>query len=366
MKQLAVMIKPASSLCNMRCRYCFYADISSLREVRSFGVMKDEVSDRIIENIFADLEDGDRLTIAFQGGEPTMAGLPYFRHFTEQVGRQQKKVKAEYALQTNALILDEEWCSFLHDHRVLTGVSFDILSEEHDYARPDAAGKGTYKRIRQSLKLLKEHKVEFNVLCTLTRQVARHPAKVWAEIRKLGIDFVQFTPCLDELESPGESPFALTPERFADFYKKLFDLWYEAFSRDEYISIKLFDDLVNLLSRGMLTACGICGSCQPQIVVEADGSVYPCDFYCLDKYRLGSFTEQTIRELYERSKASESKKPERLPQHCAGCRYISICHGGCKRMRREVCLSEGDSYCGYQDFLDYSIERLQRIARAIR
>ena len=304
-----ILLKPVSGLCNMSCDYCFYCDEMKKRDIPSYGMMSEETLEKLIRRAMRQARG--EICFAFQGGEPTMAGLPYFRHFTEQVGRQQKKVKAEYALQTNALILDEEWCSFLHDHRVLTGVSFDILSEEHDYARPDAAGKGTYKRIRQSLKLLKEHKVEFNVLCTLTRQVARHPAKVWAEIRKLGIDFVQFTPCLDELESPGESPFALTPERFADFYKKLFDLWYEAFSRDEYISIKLFDDLVNLLSRGMLTACGICGSCQPQIVVEADGSVYPCDFYCLDKYRLGSFTEQTIRELYERSKASESKKPEK-------------------------------------------------------
>ena len=125
MKQLSVMLKPASSLCNMRCKYCFYADVSSLRDVSSYGLMKE--SDAIIANIFRDLERGDILTLAFQGGEPTLAGLPFFQHFVQQVSRYESLgVRVSYALQTNGLLLDDAWCAFLKKHGFLVGLSIGI------------------------------------------------------------------------------------------------------------------------------------------------------------------------------------------------------------------------------------------------
>lgn len=139
------------------------------------------------------------------------------------------------------------------------------------------------------------------MLCTLTRQTARHPAKVWAQIKKLDLSYIQFTPCLGDLNSPGSSAYALTPERFFHFYSDLFDLWYRDFATGNYRSIKLFDDLLQLLAKGLVTSCGISGYCQPQIVVEADGSAYPCDFYCLDQFRLGSLVSDSLRTIYEKS-----------------------------------------------------------------
>lgn len=366
MKQLSVMIKPASSLCNMRCQYCFYANITNLREVASFGIMEPGITEKVIENIYADLEPGDRLILAFQGGEPTMAGLAYFRHFVRTAEAGKKKVHVEYALQTNGLLLDDEWCEFLAEHRFLVGVSLDILPENHDAVRLDSKGAGTYQRVLKSIRLLERHHVDYNVLCTLTNQVARHPRKVWNQIMKLDLKYVQFTPCLDELDRPGESAYALTPARFSGFYKEIFDLWYQEFREGRYRSIKLFDDVIQLMAHGIETACGICGRCQPQIIVEADGGTYPCDFYCLDEYRLGNLTETTIREIYERSAASPSKRRGPLPALCRECPFIRLCGGGCKRMQREVCCEEGDSFCGYQDFLYYAVGRMQEIARLQR
>jgi len=115
MKRLSLLIKPASSLCNMRCRYCFYYDISATRAIPSYGIMPADITDKIIDNTFKCLDDGDEINFAFQGGEPSIAGLPWFRRFTETVTLQKKNIKVSYAFQTNGLLLDEAWCDFFRE-----------------------------------------------------------------------------------------------------------------------------------------------------------------------------------------------------------------------------------------------------------
>ena len=139
MKQLSIMLKPASSLCNLRCRYCFYADITDLREVRSYGVMPPEKMREMLEKLEAQLAPGDRLTFAFQGGEPTLAGLPWFQEFTEITGRWDPDITVRYALQTNATLLTDDWCRYLAAHGYLVGVSLDLLPQCHDSARAAAS-----------------------------------------------------------------------------------------------------------------------------------------------------------------------------------------------------------------------------------
>lgn len=364
MKQIAIMIKPASAACNLRCKYCFYADIASLREVPTFGRMSRETTERMLENIRRDLAPGDQVSFAFQGGEPTLAGLDYFREFVELVEGWEPGVRVSYALQTNATLLDDDWCAFLAEKRFLVGVSLDILPDCHDAARVDARGGGTYRQVVRAIRLLEKFRVEYNVLCTLTNPVARHPERVWREILKLDLRYIQFTPCLDELESPGKSVYALTPERFAGFYTRLFRLWLAEFRAGRYRSVKLFDDVVNLLAFGLPTACGIDGVCRPQMVVEADGSVYPCDFYCLDRYRTGNLTESSLREIYESPVNREfALRAHTQPKLCAACPFAPFCGGGCKRMQRSVCCAPEDAACGYRTFLEFAMGDLQRIAR---
>lgn len=362
MKQLSVMIKPASALCNLRCKYCFYADIADLREVRSFGIMKPETTEVILANIQKSLRAGDSITIAFQGGEPTIAGLDYFRHFTSIVDTW-TGIDVHYALQTNATLLNDEWCAFLKKYDFLLGVSWDVLPDCHDAARVDAAGEGTSKRVLDAIYLLNEHKVEYNVLCTLTNFVARHPNQVWKQLVKHDIRYVQFTPCLDDLEATGESAYALTPKRFASFYNQIFDLWYADFRAGKYRSVKLFDDIVNLLAFGIPSACGINGHCSPQIVVESNGNVYPCDFYCVDEYLLGNLSEQPLKEIYESPKnRAFASRPHQHPKLCATCEFSRFCGGYCKRMQKQVCCSPEDNFCGYQNFLRTHANEFEQIA----
>lgn len=359
MKQVSLMIKPASSLCNLRCKYCFYSDITALREVESYGIMHKEIAASVIENAFCGLADGDRALIAFQGGEPTLAGLAFFENFITLVKRQPLKISVDYALQTNGINLNEAWCDFLRNNNFLVGLSLDGYAENHNQYRVDPKGKGTYARVMATKQLLDQKRVPYNVLCTLTNPLARHPQKVWRFLLKENIRFVQFTPCLGGLRQT-QTPWALTPQRFHSFYTGLFPLWRDELQKGNYISVKLFDDIVNLFVRRQVTSCGLHGRCQLQHIVEADGSLYPCDFYVLDQYKGGNLAEMSLAQadsLLHNTGFIDSRKA--LPTACETCRYRNICAGGCKRMEN-VYVSES-GFCGYRQLLDDIGEELCRI-----
>ena len=306
----------------------------------------------------------DSVTFAFQGGEPTLAGLDYYKYFTQTAGRWDRRIHVEYAIQTNGLLLDEAWCAFLAEEKFLVGLSLDLLREQHDVNRVDWQGRGTYRRVLETRTLLERRCVAYNVLCTLTKGVARHPRLVWREIEKLDLQYVQFTPWLGTL-GQGREPWVLTPERVAAFYISLFQLWSEAYWAGRYRSVKLFDDILNLLVRGIPTACGIDGQCRAQMVVEADGSVFPCDFYCLDQWRTGNLLEQSLEEICRSPVAAAFQaRPQDLSALCGSCRFFPMCGGGCGRLRSAVC--GGNGKCGYQTFLDKCIKPIEQIAASLR
>lgn len=366
MRQFTVMIKPASSLCNMRCRYCFYSDIASRRKVSSYGIMSSETVTSMLSNIFCDLEAMDRITFAFQGGEPLLAGIEFFNFFVRSVNTLRGDVCVEYTVQTNGTLLDETWCTFFKKYNFLVGLSMDGSKEFHDANRVDKDGEGTYQRVVKTKSLLDEYGVEYNILTVLTNELAEQPEKFWKTIRELGISYVQLIPCLDEFEGKGIHPFVLTPQRFAYFYIKLFELWKRDYNNKEIVSVKLFDDLLNLLVYKICTACGIVGYCSPQLVIEADGSAYPCDFYVLDEYKIGDITNQSLLKLLSSRQASNFLKRPRMQMNmCKSCRYKLICGGGCVRMQREVCGSKHSIFCGYKCFLDAKMNELCEMAEQV-
>lgn len=361
MKHISVLIKPASSLCNLRCSYCFYANVSSLREVRSFGKMKSEVACKMIEHIYADLEDGDQLTMAFQGGEPTLAGLSYFRMITTLIAAQEKAVVVHYALQTNGTVINEKWCAFLKEHQFLVGLSIDGMEQYHDLNRVDTRGRGTFQRVIQTKRLFDSYQIEYNILCVLTNPLAIEAEKVYDFLKEEQIEYIQFIPCLAELNTTEPDNYALTPRHFALFYRKFFLLWFNDLIKGNKMSVKLFDDILNLLVNQQLTACGILGNCQVQYVIEADGSVYPCDFYVLDQYRLGYIQEQTLRQLFSQD-VSQRFICDTLPMEetCKACPFQKICRGGCKRMK-DAMYVDHNGFCGYREFLAGFVPKIEEI-----
>ena len=366
MKHLSVMIKPASGYCNMRCTYCFYADISSQRETKNYGFMPIKTACSIVDNMLADLTAGDEATLAFQGGEPTLAGLPFFADLLPYTttAAKAKGVHIHYALQTNGTMLEENWIPLLKAHAVLVGLSIDGDKQLHDANRKGSQGESTYKRVMQTKRLLDKHQVPYNVLLTLTNQSARHPQKLWQFLLKEGIDYIQFTPCLNELDCEKTSLYALQPERLYQFYAALFPLWVGALQKGKYISVKLFDDLFHYFGRGVPNACGIHGRCAVQFVCEGDGSVFSCDFYMLDEYCLGSLAESKPSELFgkgERFLAGD--RGYIMQEPCASCRYRQACNGGCKRMVDAMYFSGGT--CWYARLLDEILPPLIQIGRQL-
>lgn len=367
MKHISVLIKPASSLCNIRCKYCFYADISSLRDVRSYGKMTDDTTQKMIANLYLDLEDGDALTLAFQGGEPTLAGIGYFEKLAELVEQQTKRVTVHYAIQTNGMVINQRWCRLFNRYNFLVGLSIDGSPIYHDLNRLDIKGRGTYHRVMATKKLFDDYQIDYNILCVLTNQLAKEAKKVFRFLQENHIRYVQFIPCLDELNAENRSSYALTPQRFATFYQQLFKLWFKELEKGNYISIKLFDDLVHLFARKQVNACGLLGNCQVQYVIEADGSVYPCDFYVLDEYRMGYIQEKGLRELFEQDITKkflcERSADTKL---CMDCPFKNYCGGGCKRMKDAVYVDEQKEVCGYQVLLNTLVPKLNAILECLQ
>ena len=362
MRNVHIMIKPVSSLCNMKCKYCFYADVVSHRDISSYGFMKWETTKKVIQNSLADLEANDVLTFSFQGGEPTLAGLTFFENFVRYVNVMKKNISVNYSLQTNASLLDDKWCAFFRENRFLLGVSLDGPAQINDYYRVDANGNGTYRTTISAINLLRKYGVEFNILLTLTKSLSRHPFQIWNFIEEHDFRYVQFTPCLAPLDSTENNAYAITPQHFADFYIKIFGQWEKKFKKGKYYSIKLFDDLINLLAVGEINSCGLTGQCQSQLIVEADGRVFPCDFYSLDQWCIGSLCESTITELLKSEVNFAFLSRERELPLCNSCPHKYICNGACERMQKQICYSKDDNTCGYRKFLDATIDSLLVLA----
>ncbi len=368
MKSSYFLIKPASGLCNMRCRYCFYQDETAVRAEGHSGIMSDEMSELLIWETFAETDPHGEITFAFQGGEPTLAGIDYFRHFTDTVKKaNDKHVTVHYAIQTNGLNVDEEWAAFFRDNHFLTGISLDGDKSLHDRFRPDPDGKGTYSRVRRSVDLLLREKVDLNLLCVVTHSCAGSAVKVYNSLLKTGVRYLQFIPCLDPLdEERGSKPYSLLPEDYGNFLCDLFDAWYIDLMNGRYESIRLFDDYISLAAGYPPGTCSLCGSCGAYTIVEADGSLYPCDFYALDEWRMGKLGEAPLADLQKGETALRFlRSGDDHPPACAGCEWRKMCFGGCKRdwfLNPATGVRE-NYYCpAFKKFFAYAMPRIRQIA----
>lgn len=366
MPALSLLIKPASGNCNMRCRYCFYADELDNREIRSYGKMSVDTMHTIVDKA---MEYGDyECTIAFQGGEPTLAGLDFYRDLVAYVTAHEnpKKLKIHYALQTNGYLINEEWAAFLGENHFLVGVSLDGLKEIHDRYRLDAAGKGTYQRVISAIRLLEKHQVEYNILTVVTAATARNGQKIYNYFKKNHFGYQQYIECLDPIgEEPGQHEYSLTPEKYGEFLKSMFDAWYLDMRSGTYVYNRYFENLMMIMAGQQPESCNMRGVCGKQWVFEADGSVYPCDFYALDQWRLGNIQENSFEEMdQKRDELGFIQWSMRQQEDCQKCRWFGLCRNGCRRNREPVTAENTNRnyFCkSYQTFFEYAYPRLEEI-----
>lgn len=367
MPPISLLIKPSSGNCNLRCDYCFYYDTMEKREKASYGFMSEETLEAVIRRALEFATDS--CTIAYQGGEPTLSGLDFFRKSIELENKYNKNhIKIHHAIQTNGYRLDRQWADFFRDNHFLVGVSLDGGPKLHDLYRRTPGGEGSFYRVMEHVELLKKAKVDFNILSVVNGRTAPHIQKTYSFYKKNGLSYLQFIACLDPLgEEPGGKEYSLTPKAYGKFLTELFALWYQDLQQGKQPYIRQFENYIAMLLGQPPESCDMRGICSNQYVVEADGSVYPCDFYVLDSYRLGNVRDHSLKEIDSAREMSgfvqESLKKE---EGCTQCRYYSLCRGGCRRTRLETA-GNHQYFCeSYQMFFDACLSDMTEIARRIR
>ncbi len=348
----------------MRCTYCFYRDEVSERSVKNYGRMSQDTADMLIERALGET-DGS-VAFAFQGGEPSLMGLDWFRHFVSTVHELDKEGRASFAFQTNGYIIDKEWASFFRENNFLVGLSLDGSRRIHDMYRRGNDGEGSFRKVFSAAEALSEENVQFNILVTVTSNCAENIEELIPFFSRNGFRYLQFIPCLDPLGEEG-GEYSLTPGVFTQFLKKLFVYYYNSWREGNYISIRYFDNLVSMKCGNPPEECGMAGVCSNSYyVVEGDGSVFPCDFYVLDGYEMGNIRRDSLSSMDEkRKKTGFVEKSLSLPDECRSCSVFSLCHGGCRREREDYATGEMrvNRLCSsYKEFLSFADKALTVMA----
>lgn len=340
MPALSIMIKPASSLCNMRCKYCFYHSLSSNREVFSYGLMSEESAENLITKALK-FADGESIYFAFQGGEPTLRGLDFFEFFVNKVTQcNSKNSTIFYALQTNGSMINEEWAKFFNRNNFLIGLSLDGDQPANSF-RLDKELKDTFPQVMYAVKLFRDYKVEFNILTVATARTAKNIERIYHWFTDHDFKYLQFIPCLRPFGDSCESELYMNVDQYGEYLIRLFNLYVKDYVRGKYTSVREMDNLVRLYLGERPEQCGVCGHCSHQFVIEGNGDVFPCDFYCTDEWKLGNINESDFATLAHTDKAIDFiKESFNIKEDCKTCRLFGICRGGgCKRSRadRDYC-----------------------------
>lgn len=341
----SLLIKPASAVCNLDCEYCFYLD----READPYKAlparrMTLDTLERLVDTYL--FYSYPASTFAFQGGEPTLAGLDFYRklvEFEQRYGRDGQQVSN--ALQTNGILLDRDWCQLFRSYHWLVGISLDGPEDVNDRYRFNKEGRGTWKRVVEKVGLLASEGVEFNVLCVLSQANVDRPKEIYRFFRGLGVENLQFIP-LAEFDGLGNPlPFTITPEQYGRFLCEIFDLWWPERRR---VRVRFFDNIAEALAGQKPGNCTMHETCDSYVVVEYNGDVYPCDFFVDSGWKLGNITLDSWAEIARRTRRYSFASKKTLPHaECEVCEYQSICHGGCPKLRhgRHGSFEDLDYFC---------------------
>lgn len=374
MPALHLTIKPVSSNCNLRCKYCFYHDLSYCRETPSRGLMHSDSLSVIMQKAF-DYADGSLITVSFQGGEPLLAGKEFYRTFSNIIATLNTKRSAVHiAVQTNGVLIDEEWCDIFLKNRYLVGVSIDGDSVTN-ILRVDTKGNDTFEKTYSALKLLQSKKIDFNVVTVVTKPVVENISRVYSFFRKNKFKHLHFIPCLkpvgvhnidtpeafyqygDTTEIAENEDFYITAQDYEDFLKKAFSLYMRDSIDGRGTSIRLFDNFLRLAHSQKAEMCGMNGHCTQQFTIEADGEVYPCELYCTDDHSLGNIFESDFATLENSPKAKAFiEESLGIEEKCKTCNYYRLCKNGCKRERISL-----DKCTAYKNFFPYALPHLKRM-----
>jgi uncharacterized protein len=334
-----VMAKPTGARCNLACDYCFF-----LKKDRLYPGSDFRMSDETMQSYVRQAIEGQsvpEVTIAWQGGEPTLMGLDFFRRAVDAEKKYARPgLRIANSFQTNGILIDKDWCRFFHDNDFLVGLSLDGPRELHDAYRHDKGGGSVFDKVERAARLMQEHRVEFNILCTVNAANSRHPLEVYRYFRdELGSRYVQFIPIVERDNETGDQEGTrltgrtVDPGQYGRFLIEIFDEWVR---RDVGLMfVPFFDAVLASYLYGRSTLCVLSPSCGDALALEHTGDLYSCDHFVEPGYRLGNIKETPLAELVasERQRAFGRVKAETLPKVCRDCAFLFTCYGECPKNR---------------------------------
>ena len=377
--RIHVLAKPAGAICNLACSYCFFLNKELLYPGSKF-----RMSDEVLESYILQLIKAHRIpqvAVAWQGGEPTLMGIDFYRRAIELQEKYRKPgMTFENTMQTNGTLLDDEWCRFFKENNFLIGISIDGPQELHDAYRVDKRGQGTFDRVMHGLRLLQKHGVEYNVLTAINRINADHPLEVYRFLRDEARTYwIQFIPVVNRVDKEGHtiyqkgsrvSSHSVQPEHFGSFLSRIFDEWV----RNDVG--KVFVQTFEASARRWLgLPSGMCvfeETCGIGLALEHNGDLYSCDHFVEPGYLLGNIMEKEILELAasERQYRFGQNKRDSLPQVCRQCDVLFACKGECPKNRILITPAgeQGLNYLceGWKAFFHHIDFPMQIIAGLIR
>lgn len=334
-----VMAKPAGALCNQNCEYCFFLKKAKLYPGSSF-----RMSDAVMESYIRQTIEAHRvpsITVAWQGGEPTLMGLDFFKRSIEVQKKYLTPGKVvENTLQTNGILIDEAWCVFLRENRFLVGLSLDGPKRMHDAYRHDRNGRSVFDKVIRAARLMQEHQVEFNILCTVNAFNSRYPLEVYRFFRdELQARYIQFIPIVERENDSGQKEGAritdrsVQPGQYGRFLNRIFDEWVQ---RDVgTMFVQLFDGVLASWVRGYSSLCIFRPQCGDGVALEHNGDLYSCDHFVEPDHLLGNILKTPLQSLVvsDKQKWFGQSKSATLPRYCKECEFLFTCHGECPKNR---------------------------------
>ncbi len=365
-----IMLKPAGSLCNLRCKYCYYLEKSKLYEDNKNHVITDVLLEKFIKE-YIEAQTTPQVLFTWHGGETLMRPISFYRRALELQRYYARGRQIDNSIQTNGILLNDEWCRFFKENNFLVGVSIDGPQEFHDEYRRTATGKPSFRQVMKGIDLLNKYGVEWNALAVVNDFNADYPLDFYHFFKDIGCRYIQFTPIVERIvkrtdgltlapgmEEGGElTGFSVTAEQWGSFLCTIFDEWVHHDVGEYYI--QLFDAT---LANWVGVAPGICTmakECGHAGVMEYNGDVYSCDHFVYPEYKLGNLAYKTIYEMMnsDRQKEFSKMKYRLLPQQCKECKYQFACHGECPKNRfiRDKYGNTGLNYLckGYYQFFEH-------------
>ncbi len=346
-KPLYVMLKPAGAHCNLACKYCYYLEKNKLYPTAQRHLMSDEMLEQFTRE-YIEAQTMNQVLFTWHGGEPLLRSIDFYR---KALSLQQKYAggrRIDNVIQTNGTLLTDEWCEFFAQNHWLVGISIDGPQPDHDHYRLTAAGKPSWKKVMQGIKLLKKHGVEWNAMAVVNAYNANHPLEFYRFFKENGCQFLQFTPIVERLTRHEDgrtlasladkdeislSEASVTPEQLGYFLSAIFDEWVR---KDVgKIFVEIFDCT---LANWMGISPGICAyskECGHAGVMEHNGDVYSCDHFVFPEYKLGNIRDHSLIDMLygEQQQEFSRLKHSSLPRQCKECDMEFACHGECPKNR---------------------------------